>query len=112
VRSRLALLLALAAAAAGGAAFASGCGEFVAEAATLTCGQMRDDPGKYRAQARHMVAHEQLQPRSLSRERSVLDAELAIRNACHGAADEYKPYAATRDRMSRRLALDSVAAGG
>jgi hypothetical protein len=106
------LLLVLAAAAAGGAVFASGCGEAVAEAATLTCGQMREDGSRYRRQARYLVRHDRLEGRSLSRERSVLDAELAIRNACRGAPDDYKPYAATRDGMSKRLALDSVAAGG
>jgi hypothetical protein len=112
VGRRLALLLALAAAAAGVAALASGCGESIAEAATTTCGQMRDDASKYRAQARYMVEHERLQGRSLSTERAVLDAELAIRDRCRGEADDYQPYTATRDRLSKRSALDSVAAGG
>lgn len=99
-------------AAAGGAVLAAGCGELTAEAATFTCGQMRADRGRYREQARYLVAHEKLQPRSLSRERSVLDVELSLRRACHGAADGERPYAATRDLMVERLALDSVAAGG
>jgi hypothetical protein len=105
-------LLALVAAAAGAAVLASGCGASVSDAPALTCGQLRHDPSGYRTQARSMVAGDRLAGRSLSRERSLLDAELAIRNTCRGAPDDHRPYAAARDELAKRPAFDSVAAGG
>jgi hypothetical protein len=70
----------------------AGCGQVGVAAAGFTCGEMRADGGRYRDQARRMVQHELLQNRALSVEQSVLDTELQIRRACHGASDGYAPY--------------------
>jgi hypothetical protein len=71
---------------------AAGCGQVTGAAAGYTCGEMRADGALYRDQARRMVQHERLQSRALSVEQSVLDTELQIRRACHGAGGGYAPY--------------------
>lgn len=105
MRSRLLILLGLAAVAAGG------CGNPAAEAVAYTCGQLRDDGAAYRAQARLMVDREGLRPQTLWSEEALLDVELRLRQACRGASDGYRPYVATRDALSQGPLLDTVPGG-
>jgi hypothetical protein len=83
------------------------CGGQTAGAATYTCGYMRDTVGAFRAQAQVLVDEQGLRPHRLSREEAVLDAELAIRRACDGAADADHPY----DRAARQISRGWLSPG-
>jgi hypothetical protein len=80
----------------------AGCGSQTVTADSYTCGYMRDTVGAYRQQARLLVHREGFKTSALSVEDAVLDVELLLRNACHGAPDGYKPYA----RVARAAPMD------
>jgi hypothetical protein len=85
--------LRLVAAVAGGLALAqAGCGGQATGAAGYTCGHMRDTTGAFRQQASVIVDGKRLRAHRLSREESVLGAELHVRRACDGAGAGDRPY--------------------
>lgn len=84
-----------------------GCGGPTAGAAAYTCGYMRDTVGAFRAQAAVLVDREALSAQRLSREEAILDAEVQIRRACDGAADDYRPY----DRAARETSRGWLSPG-
>jgi hypothetical protein len=89
------------------AVLAAGCGALETTAGSLTCGELRDGVS-FREQARLLVDTDQLQARTLSTERSVLDAEQHLRRACRGAADDDQPYDRTSEDIPGTPALSST----